>query len=108
MLYPFQAPDGSTVEIEYAPDDAPAIGEVVLADDGQKVVRIASRPQIHGARDGSSNFPRFESSQLPRWWKHHKGEFSPTGKPRYNSRREIDEDCARAREAGTEIEYGQL
>ena len=62
-------------------------------------------PQIHGT---VGNFPRFESTQLPRWWKHHKGEFSPIGKPRYSNRQEVEEDMARARHDGTQIEYGSL
>jgi hypothetical protein len=108
MLYPFQSPDGSVVELEYAPDDAPEIGAIVLGADGVKYRRLASMPQIHGARDGSSNFPRFESNQLPRWWTHHKGEFSPEGKPRFENRKQINEAMARARHCGTEIEYDAL
>lgn len=107
MLYPFQASDGSHVELEYAPDDAPAIGEVVCVE-GKTYRRLASMPQIHGAHEGSSNWPRFESTQMPRNWIHHRGEFSPSGKPRFDSRRQIDEAMARAREAGTEMEYGEL
>ena len=108
MWYPFEREDGEPVEMEFKPDDAPAIGSIVLDEDGRKCRRLASMPQIHGARDGSSNFPRFESHQLPRNWIHHKGEFSPSGKPRYSNRKEIEEDMARARNAGTEIEYGEL
>lgn len=108
MLYSFEAPDGSVVELEYAPDDAPAIGEIVLGPDGRTYRRLVSMPEIHGAHDGSSNFPRFESTQLPKNWVHHKGEFGPTGNVRYSSRREIEEDMARARHAGTELEYGEL
>jgi len=51
----------------------------------------------------------FESQQLPKWSPHHKGEFSPSGKPRFTSRREANEYAKRA--SGSEntiVEYGEL
>ena len=56
------------------------------------------RPDIH-----------FESHQLPRNWKHHTGNFSPEGKPRFSSRQEVREAIARAdHNEGTQIEYNEL
>lgn len=107
MLYEFRSEDGSVIVREYPMAEAPDFGAEV-EEGGRIYRRVPSVAQIQGAHEGSTKFPRFESSQLPKWWIHHKGEFSPTGKPRYSTRQEIEEDMARARAAGTEIEYGSL
>jgi len=107
MIYEFRDDEGHVIELELSPHEAPDIGAERIVN-GRVFKRIASRVQVAGAHEGSTKFPRFESSQLPKWWAHHRGEFSPTGKPRYSSRKEVEEDMARARQAGTEIEYGEL
>lgn len=109
MLYEFQCPDGELILLPYSPDDAPDIGEVVVTSEGVRARRIPSTPEIKGAHEGSTAWPRFESHQLPRNWKHHKGEFSPEGKPRFNSKQEIKEACARASHLeGQEVRHGEL
>jgi len=51
----------------------------------------------------------FASNQLPKNWKHHKGEFDSAGRPVFTSRRQIENSMARARdEEGITIEYDQL
>ena len=51
----------------------------------------------------------FASSQLPKNWKHHKGEFDSAGRPVFTNRRQIENSMARAREEeGLNIEYDQL
>lgn len=51
----------------------------------------------------------FESQQLPKWSKHHTGEFSPSGKPRFSSRHEANEYAKRASGSeDTHFEYGEL
>ena len=109
MLYEFQCPDGRVMTMAYSPDEAPDIGEVVVTSEGVRARRIPSLPEIKGAKDGSINWPRFESHQLPRYWKHHKGEFSKEGKPRFDTKKQIDEACSRAEHAdGTTIKHGEL
>ena len=51
----------------------------------------------------------FASSQLPKNWKHHKGEFDSAGRPVFTNRRQIENSMARARDKeGVNIEYDQL
>ena len=51
----------------------------------------------------------FASNQLPKNWKHHKGEFDSAGRPVFTNRRQIENSMARARdEEGITIEYDQL
>ena len=51
----------------------------------------------------------FVSSQLPRNWKHHKGEFDKQGRPVFTNRRELENSMARARDKeGITIEYDEL
>ena len=51
----------------------------------------------------------FASSQLPKNWKHHRGEFDSAGRPVFTNRRQIENSMARARdEEGITIEYDQL
>jgi hypothetical protein len=51
----------------------------------------------------------FASNQLPKNWKHHRGEFDSAGRPVFTSRRQIENSMARARdEEGITIEYDQL
>jgi hypothetical protein len=53
--------------------------------------------------------PNFASNQLPRNWKHHKGQFDSKGRPVFTNRREIENSMARARDKeGITIEYDQL
>lgn len=109
MLYEFQCPDGRVLSLSYSPDEAPDIGEVVVTSEGVRARRIPSLPQVKGAHEGSTAWPYFESRALPRWWKHHKGEFSKEGKPRFSSKKEIDEACARAlHDDGTTVKHGEL
>lgn len=108
MIYQFRAEDGSLAEVEMDMADAPDIGEPLVLG-GKTYKRIPSVIQVCGAHEGSTKFPRFESHQLPRYWKHHKGEFAPNGKPRFATRKQVDEAMARCRgDEGQEIGYGEL
>jgi hypothetical protein len=108
MIYQFRADDGSMAEVEMDVADAPSIGEPLVLG-GVTYKRIPSVLQVCGAHEGSTRHPRFESHQLPRHWRYHKGEFSPSGKPRFSSRKEVDEAMARCRHNdGQEISYGEL
>lgn len=51
----------------------------------------------------------FESRQLPKWSKHHQGEFSADGKPQFTSRYEANEYAKRVSgEEDTECAYGEM
>ncbi len=107
MRYKFVSPDGRVEFVELPMSEAPAFGDKRVIDD-VTFRRVPSSPIICGAQEGSTRFPRFESHQLPRWWKHHKGAFGPTGKPRFSNRGEVDESVARANDDDTEMRYGEL
>jgi hypothetical protein len=107
MRYEFESAFGERIEIDIPVDEAPEIGSTRVVD-GTTYKRVASLAQFVDSRNGSTKFPRFESHQLPRNWKHHKGEFGPTGKPRFANKAEVDEAVARARGDDTEIAYGEL
>ncbi len=110
MMYEFESAFGERIEREYSPDDVPEVGNTIKVDD-TTYTRVFSQATFIDSRKGSIKFPRFESHQLPRNWKHHKdngGLFSPEGKPRFSSKAQIDEAMAAARHEGTEIAYGEL
>jgi len=107
MRYEFRSVDGHSEFVELPMSEAPPFGETREIN-GLTYRRVPSSPTICGAQEGSTRFPRFESHQLPRWWKHHKGEFGPTGKPRFSNRGEVDESVARANDDDTEIKYGEM
>jgi hypothetical protein len=51
----------------------------------------------------------FESKQLPKNWKYHKGTFNDRGQPQFRNMAEAKEAAARARgEEGVEIHYDEL
>ena len=51
----------------------------------------------------------FESKQLPKNWKYHKGTFNDRGQPQFRNMAEAREAAARARgEEGVEIHYDEL
>ena len=55
-------------------------------------------------RDG-----HFESHQAPRWDPNHKGEFSPSGKPRFTSRTQAQEYARRVSgNTGLDTKYNEL
>lgn len=65
------------------------------------VLNVPARPSL---RDG-----RFESRSLPRWDPHHRGEFSPDGKPRFESRSQAHEYARRVSgETNMDTKYGEL
>ena len=109
MMYEFESAFGERIEVDLPMDAAPAIGEVRVVG-GTTYRRIFSKATFGDSRKGSTAFPCFESHSLPRNWKHHKGAFSPEGKPRFSNRGEVDEAVARARheDSSTEIAYGEL
>lgn len=107
MIYEFESAFGERIEIDLPMDDAPEFGEARVVD-GTTYKRVVSQATFIDSRKGSIAFPNFESHQLPRWWKHHKGEFGPTGKPRFSNRGEVDEAVAAANHDDTEIKYGEL
>ena len=107
MRYEYEH-DGERVTIDLPMAEATPLGESREIN-GRMWKRVPSSPEIcGGGRRGSSRFPRFESHQLPRWWKHHKGAFSEHGKPRFTSREQVEDGVARARHEGTDISYGEL
>jgi hypothetical protein len=63
-------------------------------------VAAAVRPSL---RDGY-----FESRQLGRFDPNHKGEFSPSGMPRFTSREQAREYAQRVRDQGIDCRYGEL
>jgi len=118
MIYEFEAEDGTLVEVEMDAANAPDIGEPLVLD-GVEYRRVFSLPQVCGARDGSTRWPRFTSKQLPRYvrgskaseefWKGHKSGFNAQGQPRFASRHEAEEACARQNGQGDfETRYGEL
>ena len=107
MRYEFENSSGERVELDMPMSEAPPFGEVRTID-GVEFRRVPSHATFGDSRKGSIAFPRFESHQLPRYWKHHKGAFSPAGKPRFSNRGEVDEAMARAGHDGTEMKYGEL
>lgn len=104
-MYEFES-DGDRVIIEFRIGDAPPIGEKRVIN-GREWRRIPSSPQICGAHAGSTQWPSFESPTQPRWWKHHKGDFAPDGKPRFQTRAEVDWALDGERNDGTEIAFGE-
>jgi hypothetical protein len=110
-------PDGFPLEVE-VPEDQERPPEVTvgglrylpeyecvdvqaLREQMGLVVNAPSRPSL---RDG-----RFESRSLPRWDPHHRGEFSPDGKPRFTSRVQAQEYARRAGgETDVDVKYGAL
>jgi len=77
------------------------------AEEGWVEKEIA--PVEEGVQARVSRNVDFSSTQMPKYWKHHKGRFDENGKPIYTDRREIANDMARADwEEGTNIEYDAL
>jgi len=63
-----------------------------------------SNPRIIVRKDEA-----FQSHQLPKNWKHHKGEFDKKGRPVFRNMREAHEAARRARgEEGTHLYYDEL
>ena len=111
MEYEFEhRKSGDRIVVDAPMDESPDIGAPVEGPDGRTYHRVYSVPVICGAHAGSTKWPRVESSALPRWWKHHTGEFSPSGKPRFESRNQIDEACKRENALSNDLEtkYGEL
>lgn len=107
MMYEFESAFGERITVDLPMDEAPEIGEARVVN-GTTFKRVFSAASFVDSRNGSMKFPRFESHQLPRWWKHHKGAFSPAGKPRFSNRGEVDEAVAAANHDDTHIKYGEL
>lgn len=119
MRYAFETMDGEVITLDMSMHDAPGFGEVI-EHEGRKLTRIASLPQVCGAHAGSTRSPRFESHQEPRYirgnkaseeyWKGHKGGFNPkNGKPRFETKEQVDSHVARKRWAGhEEAAHGEL
>lgn len=107
MRYEFENANGGRVEVDLPMSEAPPFGEERTIS-GETYRRVPSAASFIDSRKGSIAFPRFESHQLPRWWKHHKGGFSSEGKPRFSNRGEVDEAVAAANHDDTEIKYGEL
>ena len=110
MKYEFESDGGQRILVDLPMAEAPDIGEERKGPDGTIYRRVYSKPQVCGAHSGSTKWPTFESSALPRNWEYHKGEFSPDGKPRFDSRKQIDEALARENDVSedTYTAYGEL
>ena len=98
MKYEFESDGGQRILVDLPMAEAPDIGEERKGPDGTIYRRVYSKPQVCGAHSGSSN------------WEYHKGEFSPDGKPRFDSRKQIDEALARENDVSedTYTAYGEL
>jgi hypothetical protein len=110
MQYEFENRDGGRILVDLPMDEAPAFGEECRGPDGRVYRRVYSIPHLCGAHAGSTKWPRFESSALPRNWEFHTGEFSPSGKPRFESRKQIDEALTRENAVSEDLhtKYGEL
>jgi len=63
-----------------------------------------SNPRIIVRKDDA-----FVSRQLPKNWKHHKGQFDQKGRPVFRNMREAHEAARRAQgEEGTNLHYDEL
>lgn len=106
MIYAYYTDDGECMEIDCPPDRAPTspirhMGKTWYRDWSGVTVNAAHKPT---ERDG-----HFESYQAPRWDKNHKGEYGPDGKPRFTSRSQYREYCARVTgETGVDTRAGEL
>lgn len=100
MIYEFISADGRVIEREHPMSEAPPVGALVYVD-GVEYRRCLPRmeallrPEVH-----------YESQSLPRWWKHHQGNFSPSGKPRFSGMREVRESMAVANHHGDHATWG--
>ncbi len=90
-------------------DEAPDLGHQITHDDGRVFERVFSAPEVKVPQAFTARHKGVTSHSLPRNWKHHKGEFSPEGKPRFATGAEAANACARAAHLdGTEVAYGEL
>jgi hypothetical protein len=63
-----------------------------------------SNPRIIVRKDDA-----FVSRQMPKNWKHHKGQFDKSGRPIFRNMAEAHEAARRARgEEGTQVHYDEL
>jgi hypothetical protein len=93
MLYLFEDKDtGEVVEIYFPIGKAPKIGSEKKIK-GRTLVRIPVSPHGLVRPDG-----KFVSHSLPRNWPHAKDHEPGTGKPRFNSIREVREAEARSKD----------
>jgi hypothetical protein len=84
MIYLFLDQDTQeVVELSYKMGKAPKIGSTV-AKNGRTLVRIPVIPEAKVAPNA-----KFVSHSLPRWWPHAKEHEPGTGKPRFNSIKEV-------------------
>lgn len=99
--YVYRSADGRLREV-YAPmSEAPPVGHKVVVD-GVKFTRIFSCAAVEGRQSRSG----FVSHSLPRWYDHHKGKFTPEGKPIFETGAQVDNCVARANGEGDHLAYG--
>lgn len=109
MIYVFHDEDGNEVDLEYAAGTAPKIGSSVVVK-GRLLKRMPVIPEAKVAPN-----IRFVSHALPRATKTEAGWSSPyskdvepeTGKPRFNSMRDVRnaEAWSKANESGKHVVY---
>jgi hypothetical protein len=96
VIYLYRAPDGATLERDFPIGKAAA----TIRSDGKRFTRVYTAPVLQVSPE-----IHFESHSLPLNWKYAPAVNKKTGKPRFTSRRQVDESIARARQAGEPIAY---
>lgn len=95
--YTFRSKTGEVLERFFHMDDAPAIGSILRVG-GKRYTRVPDRHEAAAKRN-----IHFESISLPRGWAYAK-KHGPTGKPQFDSMREVREAERRSQDAPHEAD----
>lgn len=105
MQYEFEDEEGNSFLVDFPMGKAPGEpGDWVTLPGGLRARRLLptlSPPNVPADR-------HFESTSMPRWYPFHRqagGEFSPDGKPRFESWKQVEETVKRANAHGEGLVY---